>query len=120
VYQKWDDLREYDNHTHVSHILFSTGCRHGDNGCTDDIYFAKLVKEYTYEGIVYEGMAYFKSFDECVEKLPGIGIVWECTCNRKNKEEKDCMKAHYPKKTNSENYYDECHINNIMYNKCLT
>lgn len=48
---KFEDLQdEYDIDEYCCdcNIVFSSGCTHGVNGCTDNIYYGMLVKEYKY------------------------------------------------------------------------
>lgn len=91
-------------------IIFDIYCTHAVNGCTDDVYFAQLVKSYTYEGKTYEGMIEFDSYRECLEKIPLIKIEWICMCSSIKKEDTSCPKASYPKKIGQTGYSDSCRL----------
>lgn len=77
-------------------IVYYYGCSHAVNGCTDDLYYGKIVTSYTYQGNVFNGMPQFESIEECTKLLKESQLLlnWECMCIQNSC--KGCPKAYYP------------------------
>lgn len=104
----YDSDCEIDEHyCNGCNILFNIGCTHSVNGCTDGIYYGKLIKSYTYQNITYDGMPKFKSFTHMFKILPHIKkINWQCMCYISNC--KSCTHAFYPEKDYDMYYTHTC------------
>jgi len=63
-------------------ILFDLGCVYAELGCTDDIYYAKLVSKWEYNGEVHDGMILFDNYIELADNKIKI-LETICTCKLK-------------------------------------
>ena len=87
-------------------IIFSIGCVHGCNGCTDDCYNGHFIGKYKHNNIEYIGMPCFDSIDEWYNEIKNIEILeWICP----NNNSLFCDKAYYPK-TKYSQYYKKCEL----------
>ena len=82
------------------------GCIHGENGCSDGVFYGKLIKSYTYKNIKYEGMPKFIDIQTMYNLFPSLKLEWQCMCYISNCE--SCEKAHYPEKTSPQDYDGIC------------
>ncbi len=87
-----DEFNKLDLEYHYCfecNILYTEGRIHAENGCTDSIYWGKLIESYTYKDITYEGMPQFESISECAKLLSQMQLNWQCTGFG------DCSNAYY-------------------------
>ena len=107
-------------------IPFKSGCTHGENGCTDDVTHAMFIKRFTFNGVVYDGIPKFETYEECRSQIDGVvykdsldlklsalgleiseeeespspinkvDCEWYCTCDGNSY---DCKKAFYVRQT---------------------
>ena len=75
-------------------IVFQIGCLHAVNFTIGNIYYAKLIQNFTYNGSVFNGMPKFNSFDEACKFISKIKFNFVCLCN-KNCFDDQCKKAQY-------------------------
>ena len=65
------------------HTIFAIGCYHVSSGNDwENIFFGTLVSEFVYEGITYNGMPYFESYDDFCDKNETLQLTWKCMCKR--------------------------------------
>ena len=64
---------------------------HACNGCTDSVYYGKLVYEYEYGEKKYNGMPMFESFSQFKSMYPHLKMKFKIMT-----EVKPCDKASYP------------------------
>jgi hypothetical protein len=64
---------------------------HASNGCTDSVYYGKLVYEYEYGEKKYNGMPVFESFSQFKSMYPNLNMKFKIMT-----EVKPCEKASYP------------------------
>lgn len=94
-----DDECEFDLYFCSScKILYDLGCRHSHNGCTDDIWNAMLMTEFTHQGKTHKGMLVFDDDKSAVEFRTLISngklqAKFQCMCGGKSHT---CKKASYP------------------------
>jgi hypothetical protein len=69
-------------------------CSHGENGCTDNVYFSEKIVKFKHEGKEYFGTPKFNTKEIFIEYKKKIyDIVEECYCDNK---QYNCPKASYP------------------------
>lgn len=104
----WHDPKgdcDYDfNYCNKCNILFSTGCIHAENGCTDGIYYGSLVSSWEYENKIYYGMPKFKSFRDCYNLISKLKLTWICMCTKIG----GCQPCRKAMKTHPHYYVCEC------------
>lgn len=77
----------------VCFIVFSLSHVHGENGCTEDVYYVNLVKNTTINSIKYNNkMPLFKSLEILKNTYHTLELDFECTCNG---YAYDCQNAAY-------------------------
>lgn len=77
-------------------IIYDLGCYHAINGCTDNIYYGKVVKEYKEKEKDNKiiGMPQFDSIQEYVTLIKQLELIWECKC-KLNGDCKRCPNQKY-------------------------
>lgn len=101
-----DKVYENYNFCGSCRILFSVGCIHACNGCTNDCYNGHLVSKWKYKGEEYTGMPQFDSIDEWYSEIKNIEILeWKCPNDGLH-----CTKGSYPK-VKYPQYYGYCKLN---------
>ena len=76
-----DNKSECHHYCRDCHILYDASHVQEDRGCTDSVYYGKLIESFEYNGILYNGMPAFKSkkeAEEIIEKL--LNKKYICTC----------------------------------------
>ena len=100
-------ILEDANYCRKCRILYTIGCTHACNGCTDDCYNGHIVGKWKIisTNTIYIGMPCFDSELECQSNLNNIEILeWICPNNGLH-----CDKGSYPK-TVFPQYYNKCSL----------
>jgi hypothetical protein len=92
-------------------ILFDIGCVHSENGCTSNIYYGSLIKNFYYNLKKYDGMPLFESFHDCKIYMEQMKVEWMCMCNTSvdnssSNKKRICPGAYYK----DSKYYNNCII----------
>ena len=82
------------------HNIYMSGCTHADNGCSENIDNAIIVK-------IDDNIPKFRTFEGFVDGIKNKSLYGTCNCHN---EKKRCIKEYYKRKE-----FSRCNINNIKF-----
>ena len=86
-------------------VLFQTGCKHAENGCSASYFNGHMVGKWKYKGVIYIGMPQFDDVHDWYNNVNDIEIL-EWVCPNKGVH---CDRAGYPE-SSCPQYYDKCDL----------
>lgn len=82
-------------------IIYKSGCQHAENGCTDNIDYARFIYSIHYGDKTIIGMPKIESEQHAINFLKNYDYTWICMCQGQC-HSNQCIHAHYPNDHNVE------------------